>query len=709
LIDSEEGAAARETFDSAWTRIEKFLPEGAEAETAQFTVNDWGEIFVFDAGGDLVVRINSDMHDDIQERPWDDTFGWQKWENAWFDVQDANFNQIAHISEWTNSLARTSDYENNPDDPVIWEEDNSGQNENIRVYKEDVSDIVWGSVFKTDYDLDANLSSALDQYYQDNGDTNWAFNWDNITSISIGTNQNTREKITGWRDKEETETSERIEYHVDGQRIAIVEKRNGVFELRDGDWNWIGEFLDPNASNALTYSELIAATPVYGDAFLALEDYLPVTQEEIVNYTFVKTSDRDYQVYDENGDFVMKSHLNVNTSSPDDQGRVHENFYINFNDDNWNEYGSYHGWKDTNTDGTLTEEEAVTTRVRVDVTDLNREKLETDGVAPIVSQKATEAGIVWGVIDQVSIGERVDTRYDSSGNSRSERTSEIEYFTYEDQYNYYDFIGAQTQRGALITLVDENWEFVDSAIDENAQGVTGLSWFGPLTEPVIGFAADQFEQEIFDLTGFGTDVYPVQVDDKSGYIEDINGDVVGTIEVEYNLNNGGSDIYWELHITPLEGPGEGMTFSLEGEQAYDPVSGQMILDPDGRAHVKLVWPQIDVQNLSDEEIAQLKQDIGPQGDAADLVDWSNLSYVKYREWRNYEDVDLLNGDGGTFTEFEGQVRFIQRDEFGRDIWDNDQVIHIHNRGAFEFVSIGSEDAYSVAVNRYLSDQSEACL
>ena len=189
---------------------------------------------------------------------------------------------------------------------TIWIKDTVGQDENIRVYKEDVSDLVWGTVFKPDYDLDANLAAALKQYYQSNGDESWSFNWDDITSISIGTNQNTREKIIGWRDKEETETSERIEYHVDGQRIAIVEKRNGVFELRDGDWNWIGEFLDPNASNALTYDQLIDDTPLYNDAFLALADFLPVTKDEIVNYTFVKTSDRDYQVYDENGDFIWE-------------------------------------------------------------------------------------------------------------------------------------------------------------------------------------------------------------------------------------------------------------------------------------------------------------------------------------------------------------------------------------------------------------------
>jgi len=143
LIETEEGKDARDTFDTAWTRIEKFLPDGADEATAKFTVNEWGQIFVFDTGGELLVRINADMHEDVHERPWDDTFGWQKWENAWFDVQDADFNQIAHISEWTNSIARTTDYENDPDDPTICIKDTVGEDENIRVYQEDVSVLVW--------------------------------------------------------------------------------------------------------------------------------------------------------------------------------------------------------------------------------------------------------------------------------------------------------------------------------------------------------------------------------------------------------------------------------------------------------------------------------------------------------------------------------------------------------------------------------------
>jgi hypothetical protein len=90
----------------------------------------------------------------------------------------------------------------------------------------------------------------------------------------------------------------------------------------------------------------------------------------------------------------------------------------------------------------------------------------------------------------------------------------------------------------------------------------------------------------------------------------------------------------------LEGSAAGLEFRLEGEQDYNPSLG-ILFDENERIHVKFVWPEIRLQDLTQDEIDNLVEEFSPQGEAADLVDWSNLSQIRVREWRNFEDGAVL--------------------------------------------------------------------
>ena len=311
-ITTDEGAEAAAMFSAAWTQIEDYLPDGAQdTATLRFTQNEWGELFVF--GGDnseMLLRVNANTHVDFWEEPWDDTFGWTKWESSWFDVQDADWNQVANINQWTRSKATTEDYDaaNDPETADIWTTDATGDESQIRVYKDDVG-ITWSTFFKPEYELNDALLKALSDFSGQQ-----ILSWDDITSLSIGENKTTHYKLDGYRDEDEVEVSDRIEYFkeiqhdgwIEQKRVAVLDVKDGIFELRDGDWNFIGEYIDQSSANIMTYSDIAAKMPVITEALDALIDYLPIEDADLNGLSFVQTSERDYLIYN-GGELVLQN------------------------------------------------------------------------------------------------------------------------------------------------------------------------------------------------------------------------------------------------------------------------------------------------------------------------------------------------------------------------------------------------------------------
>jgi hypothetical protein len=693
-ITTDESPEAAALFDATWTQIKQYLPDDAkDTSSLRFTQNEWGELFVF--GGDnseMLLRVNANTHVDFWEEPWDDTFGWTKWESSWFDVQDADWNQIANINQWTRSKTTTEKYDAAEDPAIadIWTKDASGDESQIRVYKDDVG-ITWSTIFKSEYELEEPLLKALSDFSGQSKLT-----WDDITSISIGKNTHTHHKIDDYRDDDEVEVSDRIEYFteiehdgwIEQKRVAILDKRDGIFELRDGDWNFIGEYIDQSSANIMSYSVMSAKMPVITEALDALINYLPIEKADLNGLSFVQTSERDYQIY--SGDeLIMKSHINFEVYDEDSQGRVHESFYVNFNDAEWNQYGSYYGWKDTV--GSNVIEEATTTNFRVDVTEENSSELKGK-FGPIESEKAAQAEIVWENVDQIAIGDRVEFRYSYDGEEQkvesSETSSSVEYYQFYEEYDYYEYIGRQEQFGAIIELLDRDRKSVDFDFDDTAEPQDSMTWFGPFTDNVVGIAAQTFAVELQELVGYSLDeIAPVQIDDKSGVIKHvINNESIASIQAYSRLKNNDTEIYWELEFTALVGDLQGESFRFEGQQAYDPELG-IIFDPDERTTVKFVWQEMRYDEFEASEWALLVEGYAPLKDLAEF-NGSDIGRIRTERIVSYDDPTNLSG----VARDEIRTKFFVQDEAGNIVWDwsDPRNIEITESGGIERYYAGDD-------------------
>ena len=694
FVESLEEAEAA-SFEAAWTQIEDYLPsDAADKAVIRFTQNEWGQLFVF--GGDemeLLLRINSDSHIDYWEEPWDETFGMTRWENSWFDVQDQNWNQIANVSSWTRSKTNLNDYDPEAPEDSSWISDETGTNSSVRIYADDVAEVVWSNFFEEEY--------SLPEFVTNNYSDSWS--WDEVSSISVGQTSYTR--LSNEVDGEDSETniSERIEYfseveHVndsDGKvdwveqvRLGVAEENDGVISIHDGDWNWVGEFIDPDSSSVLSYYEMVEIHAFFGDALEALEDVLPITDVNQLN--FVATSDTDFQIFNA-GDLILQSHLNYNIYD-DGSGENSVNWYVNFNDLEWNQLGSYHGYKQYEDQSLVSS--SVSTNVRVNVTEENSQELKTE-YGPLESYKATESGIIWTNIDQISVGTRVNNDFDESGEAlRSETSSFYEYFSYDDQFNYHEHLGSQEQFGALIKLFDKDWEVIDTSFDNSSVGEGDLSWFGPQSSYAIDIAVNAFRGDIQDLTGvLLEDLEVFQIDETSGYVEDSAGNKIFALSTHLNFE-GIDEIYWEVEATPI-GNNALSGFTIAGSSDYSADAGGIVVNTNDNSHVKLIYPDIQINLLTGSELKDLKEKISPQGDV-EYVDWDNLAIVSGDEWRE------VTASGEEISS-EARVRFVEYDESGSQNWNSDENIWIHVEGAFEFIAEGKGNYVAGFLSRDVSE------
>ncbi|MDB4198283.1 hypothetical protein N9777_08500 [Ascidiaceihabitans sp.] len=687
--------AEAESFKAAWTQIEDYLPsDAADKAVIRFTQNEWGELFVF--GGDemeLLLRINSDSHIDYWEEPWDETFGMTRWENSWFDVQDQNWNQIANVSSWTRSKTNLNDYDPEAPEDSIWTSDETGTNSSLRIYADDVAEVVWSSFFEEEY--------SLPEFVTNKYPGSWS--WDEVSSISVGQTSYTR--LSNEVDGEDLETniSERIEYFsevehdndsdgkvdwVEQVRLGVAEENDGVITIHDGDWNWVGEFIDPDSSSVLSYDEIVDTYAIFGEALAALEDVLPIT--DVNQLSFVATSDTDFQIFNA-GDLILQSYLNFN-SNDDESGDKSVNWYVNFNDLEWNQLGSYHGYKQYEDQNLVSS--SVSTNVRVNVTEENSQELKTE-YGPLESDKATEAGIIWSDIDQISVGTRVNNDFDESGETlRSETSSFYEYFSYDEEFNYHEHLGSQEQFGALIELFDKDWEVIETSFDNSSVGEGDLSWFGPQSSYAIDIAVNAFRDDIQDLTEvLLEDLTVFQIDETSGYVEDSAGNKIFALSANSNLE-GSDEIYWEVEATPI-GNVALSGFTIAGSSGYSADAGGIVVNTNDNSSVKLIYPEIQINLLTDLELKDLKDKISPQGDV-EYVDWDNLAIVSGDEWREVTA-------SGEVISSEARVRFVEYDESGSQNWNSDQNIWIHVEGAFEFIAEGKGNYVAGFLSRDVSE------
>jgi hypothetical protein len=165
-------------------------------------------------------------------------------------------------------------------------------------------------------------------------------------------------------------------------------------------------------------------------------------------------------------------------------------------------------------------------------------------------------------------------------------------------------------------------------------------------------------------------------------------ETVGAVKVEIE-DEGDGTAYWHLDVS---GPSfEG--FGLAGSAKYDTTTGYLSPFDDGEAHIKFVLPEIDVQNLNDDDLAQIKEDYTPQT-LPEGFDWDNIAILRLDEWRH-------KNPGDTDYNVTERARFVEFDENGNENWDSSENVWIFFEDGLEKVALGKHNIIATDLDRDL--------
>ena len=375
-----------EGLKAAWDEVGKYLPNALrddasttdvdEREDLLFTQNQWGDLNVFSAAGDLLVRIDSWEHDHYWETSvWDNEEntrieGYKYNTGPSFNFHDDDWNQLARTNSekkyFLSDDVITASYggtppasfaEINMDDVVLTgESGNSG----FSAKKSDL-ETVWDSLVRDNYDVPAAATGV---------DGIWA--WSDVTSLFISTdywkdydangvetNSNENERVEYraegfWIETEEEDTGEGSynrwefvplsehdalihgaleELHTHEGMLGVVEYRDGFIEIRDSNWNTIGRFAD--ASNAKGFDDFADNYEGLEAAWDAVTGYLPSNWGDRADLKFAADNQDNILVMDVSGILLGRiSNWTDEGTWTDWQGRVvtNTNYSYNFHD-----------------------------------------------------------------------------------------------------------------------------------------------------------------------------------------------------------------------------------------------------------------------------------------------------------------------------------------------------------------------------------------
>ncbi|MEC8541437.1 MAG: hypothetical protein VXY53_06330, partial [Candidatus Thermoplasmatota archaeon] len=275
-------------FQEAWNAVKEYLPSEFEPEVDEsnlkFSIDDWGNIIVFDGAGAMIGRVHS----------WDYENSWSRYEDGeeytitntstGFNFNDADWNDIGRYE--------TSDRDyTHLDDVALAEsfDDETTVFTSYSVTSDDASNAAWAALGDSYYL--PNLSDDTKETVE----TALGMTWDSVDKVSIGENQITRQ-ANQFREVEEVGEDTRIEYFeavTEGEGdntwtyynfLGTVEMRDGFIEVRDSSWNEVFRAIDVSA--AKTLEEIAATNAGFQDAWDAVGEFLPASlRDEGVRFT----------------------------------------------------------------------------------------------------------------------------------------------------------------------------------------------------------------------------------------------------------------------------------------------------------------------------------------------------------------------------------------------------------------------------------------
>lgn len=461
-----------DSFDTAWEKIGASLPDtfksGGQTKEASllYNVDKWGNILVFDEAGVMIGEIGAWRHSDTWDRPWDDEYPTETYENINF-----HFRAIENTDsgdKWTD-IGRYGEGKNtyHSADGETDLLDRSWNDVSSTVYERELSDSDWAS-------LEATYLSDLVAQKLD-------ITWADVDQLEISENTHTHYP-NEWRDTTEVDTSQSVRFYAEipmndgdwyvNQFLGGANKQGGFIEIYGSDWNTIARVADPD--KLMSWDEVKAAAPGLEQAWDDVDAFLP---SEIDDPAVLKYSIDDNNIYAFTAAGVMAAQ--VSYWYHEDQwdgwfdGQVlpvkNVNYNYNFNDADWNSIANAGGFDRyiVEKDGNLVHDETGTNigvQIYKDEADPSiwADYDPEDATGTIVWDDVTEIRVQTDTWKSISNEYRRDDWGGISSNTR------IEFFDEVEGHGWGQFVGAVEERDGYIEVRDKHWNVIAQRIDPDA-------------------------------------------------------------------------------------------------------------------------------------------------------------------------------------------------------------------------------------------------
>lgn len=530
--------AFRVGLKDAWNEIGRYLPGELrddlntvedERDALRFTINDWGDLNVFGTSGEFLGRINSWEHNGVwRANAYDEitdqhVSGWTYNTGVNYDFVDTQWKHLARggyeerhflsdaiVEAEYSSVAPANFYE--IADPSHTKIVGTTEQSGFVISKDDVGDTLWDSLVETAYGIPNAASGAQG-----------IWNWADVSYLFVQQNTGTSYDLQGTETDSNTQKS--VEYHSEGfwweagkfvpwskydpavhgdnienlnnarKNIGVIEYGDGFIEVRDGNWQTIGRFVDVNAS--ISFTTLAARFSGIDDAWDTVEPYLPDDWDR-TNLRYVLDSNGNILVIDLEGNLAGRINSWTNENKWTDwEGRdvVNSNYSYNFHDADWNYFGSSGGYSrvvffdagDRRWDGT-TEDQATDildetgTHLNFSVKITDQTTTEWNKLNP-GSEILQKLNVTWDQITELNVGGNTWIQLDTNGATRDEtyKNSNRQVELFKDNGNWTEFVGRLEYSEGMIEVRDVNWKLVGQYLDVyNPDGV--LTW-DAITDP----------------------------------------------------------------------------------------------------------------------------------------------------------------------------------------------------------------------------------
>ena len=270
-------------FSNAWDAVSQYMPEEFQPESSdlKFSVDDWGNVLVFDANGAMLGRVHTWEH----TNSWTDYMEGSEYTKAHtstgFNFNDVNWNSIGYYQASSSEYTHKDGVELDASIP-----DETSTHVSYALHKSDASVAMWANVGGNHYL--PRLSGKTVDYVEEALEITWS----DVDQVNVGERQQVW-LDNEFRDGEQTGTDTRVEYfeeilHDGGgshyEFLGSVELRDGFIEVRDSDWNVVIKVID--ATQAKTIKQIDDEYAGFKAAYDKVSDFLPrELQDQGVRFT----------------------------------------------------------------------------------------------------------------------------------------------------------------------------------------------------------------------------------------------------------------------------------------------------------------------------------------------------------------------------------------------------------------------------------------